>query len=99
MSSWPEPDRDLRETLLTLREHTAALDTAENWPSASFEVLGDAGVLGWVIPREYGGSELSGARLVEGYLQLARECLPTTFVLTQRNAACQRFALSENEPL
>ncbi|GIS63580.1 MAG: hypothetical protein CM1200mP2_58050 [Planctomycetaceae bacterium] len=50
-------------------------------------------------PREYGGSEYSGAQLVEGYLQLSRACLPTTFVLTQRNAACQRFALSENESL
>jgi len=99
MSPWPEPDRDFRETLLALREHTAALDTAENWPSTSFELLGDAGVLGWVIPREYGGVERSGTDLVAGYLQLARECLPTTFVLTQRNAACQRFALSENEPL
>ncbi len=82
-----------------LRENSASLDDASNWPSESLEVLGEAGVLGWVVPREYGGSEFTGGQLVEGYLQLARECLPTTFVLTQRNAACQRFALSENESL
>ena len=99
MSPWPEVDRDLQQPLRALGEQTGTLDDAANWPSSSLEVLGDAGVLGWVIPREYGGSELPAARLVEGYLQLARECLPTTFVLTQRNAACQRFALSENESL
>jgi len=99
MSTWPEPDRSFEEPLRVLRENSASLDDAGNWPSESLEVLGEAGVLGWVVPREYGGSEFTGAQLVEGYLQLARECLPTTFVLTQRNAACQRFAVSENESL
>ncbi|MBO09495.1 MAG: isovaleryl-CoA dehydrogenase [Planctomycetaceae bacterium] len=99
MSFWPEGDRGFQEALRVLKDNTSSLDNAEVFPTASLGVLGDAGVLGWVIPREYGGSEFSGAELVEGYLQLARACLPTTFVLTQRNAACQRFALSENEPL
>ena len=99
MSTWPQPDRTFEETLRVLRENSVSLDDASHWPSESLEVLGEAGVLGQVVPREYGGSEFSGPQLVEGYLQLSRACLPTTFVLTQRNAACQRFALSENESL
>ena len=51
MSPWPEVDRDLQQPLRALRDRTAALDTAANWPSSSLEVLGDADVLGWVIPR------------------------------------------------
>ena len=99
MSAWPEVDPELLEPLSALKGQSAELDDASNWPSQSLAVLGEAGVLGWVIPREYGGGEFSGAGLVEGYLQLARECLVSTFVLTQRNAACQRIAMSDNEAL
>jgi len=98
-SAWPQLDPALIEPLSALRGHSAELDDASHWPSDSLAVLGEAGVLGWVIPREYGGGEFSGAGLVEGYLQLARECLVSTFVLTQRNAACQRIAMSDNEAL
>lgn len=98
-SAWPQLDPALIEPLSALRGHSAELDDASHWPSDSLAVLGEAGVLGWVIPREYGGGEFSGSGLLEGYLQLARECLVSTFVLTQRNAACQRIAMSENEPL
>jgi alkylation response protein AidB-like acyl-CoA dehydrogenase len=99
MSVWPEADRELRESLLVLCEHSVGLDDATSWPSASLESLGESGVLGWVIPREYGGGGVEESRLVAGYLQMSRACLPTAFILTQRNAACQRFAVSENESL
>jgi alkylation response protein AidB-like acyl-CoA dehydrogenase len=99
MSVWPEADRELRESLLVLCEHNVGLDDATSWPSASLESLGESGVLGWVIPCEYGGGGVEESRLVAGYLQMSRACLPTAFILTQRNAACQRFAVSENESL
>lgn len=99
MSTWPEPDACLLEALDGLREQTGELDDMSAWPSESLRVLGEAGVLGWVIPRDHGGGGCSGSMLIEGYLNLARVCLPTTFVLTQRNAACQRLALSDNESL
>ncbi|MBQ15814.1 MAG: isovaleryl-CoA dehydrogenase [Planctomycetaceae bacterium] len=99
MSTWPQPVARLLEILDGLGDHTGELDDVSAWPTKSLRLLDEAGVLGWVIPRIYGGEEFSGSALIEGYLNLARACLPTTFVLTQRNAACQRFALSENEPL
>ena len=62
MSTWPQPDRTFEEPLRVLRENSVSLDDASNWPSESLDVLGEAGVLGWVVPREYGGSEYSGPR-------------------------------------
>lgn len=70
-----------------------------DWPAKQFQLLADAGVLGWVIPREYGGSDVSATELIDGYMRLASACLTTTFVLTQRNGACLRIAGSENAEL
>jgi alkylation response protein AidB-like acyl-CoA dehydrogenase len=83
-----------------LRKLTAlagSLDARQTWPAEQFRMLGEAGVLGWVIPREYGGSSISERELLSGYIQLASACLTTTFVLTQRNGACGRVAASSNE--
>lgn len=86
--------------LAELARETAELEsTPEAWPAAQFQQLADAGVLGWVIPAEFGGSEISTGELTAGYLHLAAACLTTTFVLTQRNGACQRIAGSQNEQL
>ncbi|GAB4141799.1 MAG: acyl-CoA dehydrogenase [Planctomycetaceae bacterium] len=71
----------------------------EGWPGEQFQQLARTGVLGWVIPEEWGGSEISSAELTRGYFALSSVCLTTAFVLTQRNGACQRIAGSNNEPL
>jgi len=57
------------------------------------------GVLGWGIPAEYGGCELSAADQAEAFERLASACLVSTFVLSQRAAAVSRIVASENEPL
>jgi alkylation response protein AidB-like acyl-CoA dehydrogenase len=69
------------------------------WPGTQFGLLAEAGVLGWVVPREYGGADVSATELIDGYLRLSAACLATTFVLTQRNGACLRIAGSENVEL
>ena len=97
--NWPEPDPSLANVLEGLRRESVDLDHAHAWPDASFRLLDEAGVLGWVIPDEYGGAGIGGRALVEGYLHLSRACLVTAFVLTQRNGACQRFSASENAEL
>ncbi len=82
-----------------LASTTGQLDDLNAWPGEQFERLASAGVLGWVIPREYGGLKISAEELITGYERLARTCLVTTFVLTQRNGACQRIAGAENDDL
>ena len=74
-----------------LAEYAGEVDQGGSWPADQLGRLADAGVLGWVIPEEYGGIGVSAEALVYGYERLARACLTTTFVLTQRNGACQRI--------
>jgi len=89
-----------RQLLDELTRLSADLETRDNdWPGAQFDRLAEHGVLGWVIPQEYGGADVSAVELMDGYAQLASACLTSTFILTQRNGACQRIAGSENAKL
>src|SRR5215471_11801641 len=82
-----------------LADLSGPLDAARNWPARQFELLARAGVLEWVIPEEYGGQAVTEPELIAGYIELASACLATTFVLTQRNGACQRIAATQNDGL
>jgi butyryl-CoA dehydrogenase len=89
----------VNEHLQKLAEMSGALDAGQEWPAEQFALLVEAGVLGQVIPQEFEGSAVSERKLLAGYVQLAAACLTTTFVLTQRNGACQRIAASPNQTL
>jgi alkylation response protein AidB-like acyl-CoA dehydrogenase len=82
-----------------LKAEAAAADAAPVWPLRSWEALGSFGVLGWVIPSEFGGQALSPADLLTGYEHLAGACLTTCFILSQRDAAVRRILGSGNEEL
>lgn len=91
---------EFHELLDTLAAEADALEGGDcPWPAGQLERLSSAGVLGWVIPPEYGGAGVSARFLNEGYVQLASSCLTTAFVLTQRNGATQRIAGSANSDL
>jgi len=90
---------DIQTLCDELRAQAGELEAADAWPSQQFRLLADAGVLGWVIPREYGGVEINSTELTIGYERLSSACLTTAFVLTQRNGACQRIAGCENDAL
>ena len=87
----------MHELFEKLAELSGGLDARQEWPALQFELLAQQGVLGWVIPAEYGGSSIGQQKLLAGYVDLAEACLTTTFVLTQRNGACQRIAASSND--
>jgi alkylation response protein AidB-like acyl-CoA dehydrogenase len=87
------------ELLRQLADLSGPLDAAQAWPGEQFRLLARAGVLADVIPHEFGGTDISPRKLLDGYRRLAAACLTTTFVLTQRNGACQRIAGSSNELL
>ncbi|MEZ6052718.1 MAG: acyl-CoA dehydrogenase family protein [Planctomycetaceae bacterium] len=99
--SQPAPfDTPEFEVLLAdLSRSAAEVDQQGTWPEGQFSRLAEEGVLGWVIPIEYGGSELDPEMLIFGYERLATACLTTTFNLTQRNGACQRIAGCDNSEL
>lgn len=86
------------EKLLARLKRTAErVDGRDRWPARQIELLQDAGVLRWGLPEEYGGEALPPAEMLLRYAQLASACLTTTFILTQRNAACQRIAASDDD--
>ncbi|MFQ5733388.1 MAG: acyl-CoA dehydrogenase family protein [Planctomycetaceae bacterium] len=88
------------DLLTDLAALSPALESDESaWPAEQITRLAKTGVLGWVIPRDYGGLDVSPQELVQGYVRLASACMTTAFVLTQRNGACQRIAGSENDSL
>lgn len=82
-----------------LKDRAGTLGSLDAWPCEQLAAMANAGVLGWLISQESGGSGISGAELVAGYEQLAASCLTSTFVLTQRNAAVQRIVTSPNDDL
>jgi alkylation response protein AidB-like acyl-CoA dehydrogenase len=90
---------DIQTLCDDLRAKSGELETADAWPGQQFDLLAKAGVLGWVIPPEYGGNKVDLRELTIGYERLSAACLTTAFVLTQRNGACQRIAGCENEAL
>ncbi len=73
-------------------------DRQLDWPAASWRLFCEAGVPGWSIPREYGGTDLDPVAVAEGHEALASACLTTTFILSQCEAAIQRI-LSGDSPL
>ncbi|HLJ12165.1 MAG TPA: acyl-CoA dehydrogenase family protein, partial [Planctomycetaceae bacterium] len=89
----------MKDLIVRLAELAGPLDASGQWPALQFELLSKAGVLGWVVPREFGGAQVSERELLTGYVEMASACLTTTFVLTQRHGACQRIAASDNQSL
>ena len=82
-----------------LRSSSSRLNNDDAWPAEQLREMSKAGVLGWLIPEEFGGSGITNAELTTGYEQLSAACLASTFVLTQRNAAIQRIVQSQNSYL
>ena len=82
-----------------LQKSSSRLNDDDAWPAGQLHEMSKAGVLGWLIPEEFGGSGITNAELTAGYERLSAACLASTFVLTQRNAAIQRIVRSENEYL
>src|SRR5262245_28860662 len=87
------------EALEVLARNAEAADGRSLWPEASWEALPRAGVLGWSIPGQYGGSSLEAVELLTGLESLAQACLTTCFLLSQREAACRRIRDSANAEL
>ncbi|HEV3116636.1 MAG TPA: acyl-CoA dehydrogenase family protein [Gemmataceae bacterium] len=87
------------EALKVLAANASAADGVASWPAESWNAVRRAGVLRWCIPVSYGGDGLEGVELLEGYEKLARACLTTCFILSQRDAACRRLRDGESENL
>jgi alkylation response protein AidB-like acyl-CoA dehydrogenase len=92
-------DMVAQKYLKTLTANAREADEKAAWPAASWHALRQAGVLGWSISRDHGGSGCDATALLAGYEQLASACLTTCFILSQRDAAVRRIDASANENL
>lgn len=86
-------------TLLAEWQSLPVPERATEWPSPQLAALGAAGGWRWNIPQDCGGDGLTAGEMLDVYRQLASVSLVTTFILTQRNAACQRIETSDNGAL
>lgn len=94
----PDPDSPRWTELVgVLRQLANEEDGPGVWPARQLRQCAEHGVFGWFVPPEYSGQGWSLADVTAGYLQLAKGCLTTTFVLTQWAAACGRIVASSNE--
>lgn len=87
---------EIDSLLVRLAELGRSLESCPDWPGEQLRLLGEAGVLGSVIPAAWGGSEIGQRPLIHLYVRLAEACLTCAFILTQRNGACARIAASDN---
>ena len=84
-------------TLLDQLRQMECVDDVDHWPTQQLAAMTSAGVMEWTLSEEWGGQEFSQAQMLEGLYHLSSACLVSTFVLTQRNGACQRIQTSSNE--
>lgn len=90
---------DPEETARSLRGLAQSMVAEGAWPDDAWRGFRMAGVLGWMIPTNYGGGGCSSDRVLAGCIDLARTDLVPTFVLTQFQSACTRFVSSANRDL
>jgi alkylation response protein AidB-like acyl-CoA dehydrogenase len=95
MSLSPEPEVTAR----SLRGRQQSTVAEGVWPHDSWRAFRTSGVLGWMIPRDYGGSGFPSDLVLAGCIELARTDLVSTFVLSQFQSACTRFVASTNRYL
>lgn len=99
-SNRPEQFNDEFDSLLqSISKLSENSDSETVWPAEAWNAIRQAGVLGWNVPLEFGGTDLNSVEMTYGYIRLAEACLTTTFVLTQFNAACQRINWSQDQEL
>jgi butyryl-CoA dehydrogenase len=89
----------VEEALAILTAKANQADAEPRWPVDSWQALRRCGTLGWCIPSAYGGEGQTGVELLNGYERLAGPCLTTSFILSQRDAACRRLLDGDSEAL
>ena len=90
-------DPSLAQLCVELARQSGTLDDGGGWPARQLEWCAEQGVFEWFIDPAWGGQGWSEVDIVRGYLKLSAACLTTSFVITQRTAACARIAASEND--
>src|SRR3954449_4075551 len=93
LSSLTRADHPALESILPrLRDGAQAYDQTGEWPARDWADLCAVGATRSVLPRDFGGDELSPLDLHLNYERIASASLAAALVLTQRDAAIDLIA-------
>jgi alkylation response protein AidB-like acyl-CoA dehydrogenase len=90
-------DAALGQLCRELASRANEADASGRWPVEQLALCADYGVYQWFLPEQWQGQGWNEADIARAYFRLAAACLTTTFVLTQRAAACRRIVDSGNQ--
>lgn len=82
-----------------LAARSGEVDASGIWPDEQLRWCGEFGVYRWFVAASDGGFGWTDRQIAQGYVRLAEACLTTTFIITQRTGALQRFAGMASEPV
>ena len=88
-----DPLERLTANLARLATH---YDITGEWPESTLAHLTAADAWAWVIPTAFGGRGLDAAEQMLAYEAIAAGCMSSLLIITQRDAACEYIAASEN---
>jgi alkylation response protein AidB-like acyl-CoA dehydrogenase len=83
----------------TLRANADQIDQARKFPRENLQVLGKAGVLGLVIPTQYGGAGAGFAEMCQVLDMQAQNCASTAMVTLMHYCATAAIAVRGSDAL
>ncbi|MGN8059393.1 acyl-CoA dehydrogenase family protein [Pedobacter sp. 22163] len=88
--------RDFAEK--NIRPHIMEWDEAQHFPVGLFKQLGELGLMGVLVPEEYGGSGLGYQEYVDVIVEVARVCGSIGLSLAAHNSLCTGHILAFANP-
>ncbi|ARS38671.1 acyl-CoA dehydrogenase [Sphingobacteriaceae bacterium GW460-11-11-14-LB5] len=88
--------RDFAEK--NIRPHIMEWDEAQHFPVELFKQLGELGLMGVLVPEEYGGSGLGYQEYVDVIVEVARVCGSIGLSLAAHNSLCTGHILAFANP-
>ena len=75
----------------------AKRDEEEKFPEDLIQKMAELGLLGMMVPAEYGGSEVGAVAYVLALMEIARGCASTAVTMSVTNLACDPLAKYGND--
>ncbi len=88
-----------RQALERIEARAQRVDVSAAWPAANMADLKRCGALTWAVPRAFGGTGMNAVLLHRRYEELARRCLTTALILTQRDSAVGFLVSAAHAPI
>ncbi|MFO8047985.1 MAG: acyl-CoA dehydrogenase family protein, partial [Desulfosudaceae bacterium] len=66
----------------------AERDQQHEYPAASLKKMGELGLLGMLVPREYGGEAMDTVSYALALSEIARACASTAVIMSVHNSIC-----------